>query len=140
MDLPIILRMIAGGKNPLTGKKFPSRSVAHQADFIRRLYTLADEMEKGVDSPPSKRSKLSLEELKIKNIESGKPARSGFTWEDSEKQTLGESFDNGRTIAVLSQAHERTTLAIAIQLQSQGRLTKEEAEYYRKRTPKDNQN
>ncbi|WP_346826575.1 hypothetical protein [Serratia inhibens] len=47
-------------------------------------------------------------------------AKSYFPWADEEKQRLQESYAEGGTLEALSGEFERTTWAIAVQLQKWG--------------------
>ncbi|PYD36707.1 hypothetical protein CT690_23460 [Serratia plymuthica] len=102
MKTQAMLRALANGINPETGELLGTASMTGSPEAIRLLFALAE----------------------------GRPAKSHFPWAEEEKQRLQESYAEGGTLEALSSEFERTTWAIAVQLQKLGLITEQQAARY----------
>jgi hypothetical protein len=123
-----ILKCLANGIDPETGEEIPKDSIAHRPETIRALYKLADELS---SKQLGSKKKLSDEERIQKNIELGRPPRSHFPWTDQERAELDSLFKSGYSVEDLSTKFQRTSVAVAIQLEKMGLITKEQCDSYR---------
>jgi hypothetical protein len=127
------IKLLANGVHPETGEVLPDTSLVHRADVIRTLFALSEELA-DLERPRTKKPKLSPEEKREKNIAEGRPPKSHFPWEEDEKLRLATEHGAGRTLYQLSRTFERSTLAVAVQLQKLGLITDEELEAVRSPT------
>jgi len=128
MKTQAMLRALANGINPETGELLGTASMTGSPEAIRLLFALAEEFQ--VEPERQKKVKLSPEERQQKNIAEGRPAKSHFPWAEEEKQRLQEIYAEGGTLEALSSEFERTTWAIAVQLQKMGLITEQQAARY----------
>lgn len=124
MNISAMLRALANGINPETGEILPSGSVANKPEAIRTLFTLAEEL--AAEPEKQKKSRLSPEERQQKNIAEGRPAKSHFPWTEEERHLLEESYGQNNSVEALSTQFERSTRAVAIQLEKMGLITAED--------------
>lgn len=131
MSIVQSLIALANGVNPETGEILPESSVAHSAEAIRLLFTIAHELDnKSAKTRPAK-PKLTLEEKRQKNLDEGKPARSHFPWSEDEINQLINTYRETQNIESVALKHERSPLAVAAQLGKANIITPEEVEHYR---------
>ncbi|WP_435928387.1 hypothetical protein [Dryocola sp. BD613] len=128
MNISAMLRALANGINPETGEILFSGSVANKPEAIRMLFTLAEEL--AAEPEKQKKSKLSPEERQQKNIAEGRPAKSHFPWTEEERHQLEESYSQNSSVEALSTQFERSSRAVAIQLEKMGLITAEELMAY----------
>ena len=63
-------------------------------------------------------------EKRGKNLEKGLPGRSHFLWSDAERDRVAHLHRSGKTLFELAQLFERSRLAIAVQLEKNGQISK----------------
>lgn len=133
MSLSYQLKTLAKGINPETGEYLDQHSVVNNIDTVRLLFALAEELDdlEDVDKPKRRKSKLTPEERRTKNIAENKPANTGFPWKDEDKQALAKYYVNLDSINLLSKQFARSPLAIAAQLEKLHLISKEDVEKYR---------
>jgi len=102
-----IVQSLADGRCPTTGQQFPPESPYQQPDIVRALHLAVCGLER-------------LEQRERR--ESSWPERVGRGWDPAEDQQLCEEFAAGKSIAELSQVHERTQGGIRSRLQKLGKL------------------
>ena len=115
MKLSETLKYLAKGINPETGEILESRSITNTPEVIKVLYEISDEL--SVLEATKEKVKLTPEQKRSKNLSEGKPAQSHFPWADNEKDGLAADFKVGVSIEGMALEHERSPLAIAIQLE-----------------------
>ena len=115
MKLSETLKYLAKGINPETGEILESRSITNTPEVIKVLYEISDEL--SVLEATKEKVKLTPEQKRSKNLSEGKPAQSHFPWTDNEKDGLAADFKVGVSIEGMALEHERSPLAIAIQLE-----------------------
>ncbi|CAI1184966.1 Uncharacterised protein [Serratia quinivorans] len=125
MNTSTLLRALANGVNPDTGELLKPASMASSPEAIRLLFALAEEFQS--ETERQKKTKLTPEERRQKNIFEGRPAKSYFPWDEEEKLRLQESHAAGMTLEIMSSEFERSTWGIAVQLQKMGLITEEQA-------------
>ena len=130
MKLSEQLKLLANGINPDTGEVLEEGSLTNRAETVRMLFALAEELADS-EKHKAKKSKLSPEERRQKNIAEGRPAKSHFPWDEAEKTSLAEDFVKDSDVENLSKVFERSTLAIAVQLQKMMLIPEEELDKYR---------
>lgn len=104
--LPII-RALADGVNPISGEGYPDSSPYAEPRILRALYTAADLMQKEVERE-KRRDRL--------------PANFGKPWNAQEEELLVTQFDNGMTMAEMSQRHQRTQSSVRLRLEKLGKV------------------
>jgi len=126
------IKLLANGINPQTGETFEKGSITEKPEVIRMLFTLAEELS-GSERHQAKKPKLTPEEQerRQRNIAEGKPAKSHFPWEEEERSQLASEFQKGLSVEQLSNNFERSTFAIAIQLQKMNLISEEDLELYK---------
>ncbi len=128
MDLCEMLRTLAEGVNPETGKELPEDSETEDLETVNMLLRLADELPASSIIEQSKR--LFGKEKMEQNLEIGRPARSHYPWTEEEKKGLEESYLDDTSIEDLAAKYLRTERAIANQLHKMGLITEEDLEEY----------
>jgi hypothetical protein len=123
------IKLLANGIHPETGEVLPEDSLVHRADVIRTLFALSEELADH-ERPRAKKPKLSPEEKRAKNIAECRPPKSHFPWDEDEKQRLAAEHAAGRTLLQLSRTFERSTLAVAVQLQKLSLITDAELKQF----------
>jgi len=102
-----IVKPLAEGIDPLTGKSYPAESPMQLAPIVRALHVAVGALEAQEERA---RRRASL------------PANTGVPWTEKEDGALGGAFDGGRTIEQLAADHARTSGAIRARLTLLGRL------------------
>jgi len=102
-----IVRPLAEGLDPISGKAYPLESPLQQAPIVRALKVAVDALEDHAERA-RRRSRM--------------PANTGVPWEAEEDARLGKAFDGGSTVEQLAAAHQRTPGAIRSRLVKLGRL------------------
>lgn len=132
MSLSHQLKILAKGIHPETGEYLDEDSVVNSVESVRLLFALAEELETDKLYKSDKRkSKLTPEERRAKNVAENKPANAGFPWKDEDKQALIKHYADLNSIELLSKRFERSPLSIAIQLEKLNLIPKDEVENYR---------
>ncbi|HEX4501672.1 MAG TPA: hypothetical protein VH187_11045 [Scandinavium sp.] len=124
MSFSAMLKVLANGVHPDTGEVLAPGSVAHRPDVIRMLFAVADELT--LEPEKQKKSKLTVEERQLKNRAEGRPANAYFPWTEAEKLLLEQGYQGDETVEALSEKFERSTRAVAIQLEKMGLITAEQ--------------
>lgn len=138
MDLVSILKSLANGTHPETGKRFPSNSVIHKPDAIRTFYGLIEELrtsernEAQTKKKKTQKASFDDEERMKKNIAEGRPPRSHFPWSDEERKEIFAMFEGGASVETIAEEKMRGSRAIAIQLEKAGLISAEQLESYGK--------
>lgn len=130
MGLSEQLKLLAKGIHPETGEILIDGSITNRPETIRMLYDLSEEIAQ-YENPTKTKKKQKTGNLREKNIAGGKPPRSNFPWSDEQRKMLEESFKNNPDLKELATQFERSTLAIAVQLQKLFLISEEELELYR---------
>lgn len=124
MNTSAMLKALANGVNPDSGEFMPACSIANQPEAIRLLFTLSEEL---VEEPEKvKKGRLTAEERQQKNLAEGRPAKAYFPWSDEERSLLEERFQANDPIDILGVKFERSSRAVAIQLEKMGLITAEQ--------------
>ena len=89
-----ILRKLADGVSPYTGKTFGPNSVFQKPDTIRALVAAIHALEQ----------------------KSNIPANAGHPWDEAEEQQLFKAYKCGKSIKYLAGKHQRTEGAIYARL------------------------
>jgi DNA-binding NarL/FixJ family response regulator len=100
-----IISALADGCDPLTGEKVEN-SVLQHGNVIRALHVAIRALERGPKPPSSRR----------------KPTNAGKEWTEPEERQLLQKFEEGKSIAELAQALDRTHAGIHARLVLHGRL------------------
>ena len=98
-----IIRSLADGRDPATGKPFPPESPYQQADTVRALHLALEALEK----PGRTREPRVIDPTKPK---------AGGAWTPEEEQQLRDAFAARQPIHQMAQAHGRTPGAITARL------------------------
>jgi hypothetical protein len=101
-----IISALADGCDPTTGEKVGG-SVLQHGDVIRALHIAVRAL--------GTRARLKARRSRV-------PANAGKPWTEEEDLELLESFDQGKSVAELAKAHERTPAGIHARLVRHGRL------------------
>jgi hypothetical protein len=109
-----IVKTLAQGVDPTTGEVFAPESPYNDPRVIRALFTVHDL------ARPAKIPRMSVDERRRHNIESGRPRNSGLPWTDDNREQVASEFRKGKTIAELATTLERSQGAIHAELVKQG--------------------
>ena len=98
-----LLRSLADGLDPHTGRALAPSSPLHHADLVRALFAGAEALSRSAepDAPAAKPAK---------------PARAGRSWDDPEDQRLAAGFESGTAVAELARQHRRSKGSIRARL------------------------
>jgi len=102
-----IVRPLAEGLHPQTGKAYPDDSPIQQASVVRALQVAVTALE-AEQERVERRSRM--------------PSNTGVPWDQGEDARLGKAFDEGRNIEQLAKAHGRTVGAMRARLVKLGRM------------------
>ena len=102
-----IIRSLADGVNPYTGKQFKAISAYQKPDTIRALHIAICALEK-----------VHKNEVRQKNL----PINNGMIWELSEVNKLIKAFDAEIPIKKIASNHQRTEGAIRARLVHLGKI------------------
>lgn len=127
------LRSLGKGLHPETGEVLPADCLVQDADYIRMLFTLAEQLEEFENGKKRKirdRSKppLSIDERRAKNRKEGRPPRSGFAWGQEELQALTQQYRQTSDLKMLAVQSERSEYACALKLVEAGLMTEHQIE------------
>ncbi|MGC4060961.1 MAG: hypothetical protein QM749_08970 [Aquabacterium sp.] len=109
-----MVEVLAKGIDPETGEVLPQDSPINSPHVIRALFMAAKALEQAADDKPTR-------------AKADSPGNAGKSWTPAEDQQLAQAFDQGRQIAELAKAHQRTAGAIKSRLIRLGRLQESEA-------------
>lgn len=103
-----IIRKLADGVSPYTGKEFSANSAYQQPDTIRALFKAVWVLERVEKTTCQQKP--------------GYLANVGKPWHTKEEKALGKAFDAGKSISQIAKQHKRTETAIRIRLVSLGKI------------------
>ncbi|AIR05348.1 hypothetical protein JT31_12245 [Cedecea neteri] len=124
MKILAMLKALANGIHPETGEILTAESTANKPEAIRILFALIEEL--SATPEKQKKTKLTPEEKKQRNLAEGRPAKSYFPWTEEEKVILAERFGQSEAIEALGGEFGRSARAVAIQLEKMGLITAEQ--------------
>lgn len=101
-----IIRKLADGINPYTGKKLKDVSPYQHPDTVRALYAAIRAFED------------------IQKLQSSRSGNAGNPWSKSEEQQLIDAHEAGKSIGQLAKIHQRSKGAIQSRLDKLGILEK----------------
>ena len=100
-----LLKILSDGINPLTGEVLPAEDSANQAEIVRAIYTVLNEIENR--NPP-----------KGKNL----PENNGKPWTEEDDNRLCQLFDDGIPQKEICKIFGRTRGSIASRLVRLGKI------------------
>lgn len=103
----VIIKKLANGVNPYTGKTLPSKSVCQRPETVRALFVAIDALK---------------QVLRFQERQKSGPAKAGVKWEKSEDALLISGFNSRKSIPQLAALHQRTEQAIRSRLIKLGLL------------------
>ncbi|WP_428944561.1 hypothetical protein ACQK5W_18965 [Pantoea sp. FN060301] len=127
-----LFRLLASGVHPETGEPLPPDSLVHRPEAIRLLFLLAEEFS-GMHFRQIKRRekvKLTPEERRQKNRQTGRPENAFLPWQEEEKQQLAAQVTGDYSIPELGKRFGRSPRSIALQLVKMKLITAEAAAAY----------
>ena len=105
-----IVKTLAQGVDPTTGKAFAPDSPYNEPEIIRALFTVHDFVRQ------ARKPRMSAEEKRQENLDLGRPRNYGMPWTDDARSQVAKGFEGGETIEGLATTHERTQGAIRAEL------------------------
>ncbi len=102
-----VVRSLANGVDPESGKIFPPESAYQRPQVVRALYEAATALER-VERFERRKAQM--------------PAKTGEPWSEDEDRKLLAAFDAGRALQELAAQHERTMGAVRARLLKYGRI------------------
>ena len=96
-----IIRKLADGVNPYTGKRFKATSSYQQPDTVRALYAAIQALEHN---------------QRVAKRQINGFGNAGKPWIDSEEQELIDAHEAGKSIGQLARLHQRSKGAIRARL------------------------
>ncbi len=128
-----LLRQLANGTDPQSGKAFHADSPYQHPDTVRALFLALRALEGGSAAPsPAPARKPRAEAAAAGNA----PSKVGQPWTQQEDERLAAAFDAGTAIPELATAHQRSRAGIEARLAKLGKITLPEgALRYKPRTP-----
>lgn len=100
-----IIAALADGVNPLTGEILPSSDSCNQADVVRALHAVLEELDKTSDRQMKAR-----------------PENAGNPWSVDEDAQLLYAYRNGQRVFEIAKIHQRSTGAIKARLVKLGEI------------------
>lgn len=126
-----LLRQLADGTDPHTGKAFHADSPYQHPDTVRALFLALRALEGGAAGSAAPR-KPRAERAPDGNV----PSKVGQPWTQQEDERLAAAFDAGTAIPELAAAHQRSRAGIEARLAKLGKITLPEgALRFKARTP-----
>jgi len=107
-----ILKSLAAGMDPATGRPLTSIAALQSPDVVRALFLAADSLEM---------------RLRQSRRQSTLPRNAGKPWSAEEDERLLAGFDAGTKVDELATTHERTRAGIEARLVKHGRLQADQA-------------
>ena len=126
-----LLRQLADGTDPHTGKAFHADSPYQHPDTVRALFLALRALEGGAAEAAAPRKP------RAENTPGGNtPSKVGQPWTPQEDERLAAAFDAGTAIPELASAHQRSRAGIEARLARLGKITLPEgALRFKTRTP-----
>jgi hypothetical protein len=111
-----ILKSLADGIDPGTGKPFAADGPYQHPDTVRALFSAIRALEQRAPQAPARQTSPA--------DKSGRPApeKAGQPWSEEEDAQLGKAYDSGQSIEELAQAHKRSKWAIESRLARLGKI------------------
>ena len=110
-----ILRQLADGTDPHTGKTFGADSPYQHPDTVRALFVALHALDAPPAPAPAARPRAAA-------TSENPPSNSGKPWSDDEDKALAAAFDAGKKILELATAHQRSRFAIEVRLAKLGKI------------------
>jgi len=104
-----IIRQLADGIDPQTGRALHADSPYQHPDTVRALFVAA----RALEAPPAA--------VRAENKEPA-PQKAGKPWSDEEDHALAAAFDAGGKIPELAAQHQRSRFAIEARLAKLGKI------------------
>lgn len=101
-----IVRMLADGVDPQTGKEFPESSPYQQPDTIRALHVATESLQAAAARVRRRRT----------------APNAGAGWTEAEEKQLCAAFEEGASVSRLARIHGRTPGAIETRLMMLGKI------------------
>ncbi|MFN0038669.1 MAG: hypothetical protein ACKVP2_04070 [Burkholderiales bacterium] len=116
-----ILKSLADGIDPGSGKPFAADNAYQHPDTLRALFVAIRTLEQHSPQVPSQQ--VAAPE-KPRSDKPGKPApgKAGQPWSEEEDARLSTAYDSGRSIEELAQTHQRSKWAIEARLARMGKI------------------
>ncbi|MGH8617320.1 MAG: hypothetical protein ACREUW_06475 [Burkholderiales bacterium] len=130
-----LLRQLANGTDPQSGKAFHADSPYQHPDTVRALFLALRALEGGSPAPtptPAPARKPRADAAATGHA----PSKVGQPWTQQEDERLAAAFDAGTAIPELATAHQRSRAGVEARLARLGKITLPEgALRYKPRTP-----
>ena len=116
-----ILKSLADGIDPGSGKPFAADSAYQHPDTVRALFFAIRALEQYAPQAPSQQV---AGQDKPRTDKSGKsaPGKAGQPWSEEEDTRLGTAYDSGQSIEELALTHQRSKWAIEARLARMGKI------------------
>lgn len=98
-----IIRTLADGVSPYTGKEFSTRSAYQHPQTVRALYVAIHALERS-------------QSQKFTGLRQKGPEKAGSPWDKSEERRLVKAFKSGDSIKRIAKKHQRTEGSIHARL------------------------
>ena len=116
-----ILKALADGNDPSTGKPFPANSSYQHPDTVRALYFAVQALESPV-RPQADGEQHEEQSSRNRDAARRQHENAGRPWSEEEEVRLGQAFDAGKTILELAEDHKRSRIAIEARLVKLGKI------------------
>ena len=103
-----LIQTLIDGVNPLSDEPLADNHLCRQSDIRRALQTAIPALENQIKAD-ARRANL--------------PTNAGNPWTDEEDQQLVQGFDDGKSVALLVEQHQRTKGSIKSRLIKLGKIT-----------------
>lgn len=125
------LRSLGKGIHPETGEVLPADCLVQDADYIRMLFSLAeqlDELGRGGKRNGRVRNQtpLSPEQRRANNLKEGRYPRAGFAWSEEEVQAVIQQYRQTANLKLTAMQSERSEYACALKLVVAGLMTEQQ--------------
>jgi hypothetical protein len=116
-----ILKSLADGIDPGSGKPFAADSPYQHPDTVRALFFAIRALEQYAPQAPSQKTPAPD---KPRADKPGRPApgKAGQPWSEEEDTRLGKAYDSGQSIEDLAHTHQRSKWAIEARLARMGKI------------------
>ena len=111
-----IVKTLAQGVDPTTGKAFAPDSPYNEPEIIRALFKVHDFVRQ------AKKPRMSADEKRRENLANGRPRNYGIPWTDDDHTRVAAGFKEEKPLEELATKLERTRGAIRAELIRQGLL------------------
>jgi hypothetical protein len=119
-----LIRQLAEGTDPHTGKAFAADSPYQHPDTVRALFVALRVLE-GSSAQPAPAAETAAAPRKPRAPHAGGngPSKVGQPWSREEDLALASAFDAGTPIPELATAHQRSRAGIEARLAKLGKIT-----------------